>query len=826
MKKIPLMFLTGCLLLANTRIQAQRVTTTDNVVSIAGEQNELRFNTANGLIEIRDGNKNSLAQNAYFQLGGLQSKDKAVKRSYTVEDINDRTGRGKVLSVRLQVDRYADILWRATVYEKADHLIFQMGVDNDTDRPYQLKAFYPFISRQVYPGQDNRENYKVLEGAGGGARTLVSSDTRLTSFNNLLARFGPAADTRLLVAGGASYHDFDKYVTVARTDKNLQLTLMGDDPVGLRVDAGTTYWPDDKFYLSFAGPDPFTALERYGRIVKQTQQIKLNYYDFPTECLWYASFYNNEPGRRKFNDSKGAVEEMENAIKSGITNYTRVAIRLVPDAYGPDNQQGWWDDRHWGMYGEAMSTEGAHYIAPYLTTKSWAGAIRKLGGIPITYFQTGRRSDDYALAHPDHMLFNDPYRVIAQPERFLHRVHTATGYDQGYYNHWWTDKMLWSYDFTDPGFVAHMDSVYANLHEAGIAGVMYDYPEVTGYAYEGGFEDPHATAARAYRDIYRLAYKGLGDSCYLNERNLLRGSDITLGLVASQRVWADTDGITPEMVTRCGLRWYKNRVVVNYDMDSKDPCDALPKENNDGSRAMLTMCYVTGGRFLLGRSFKQLPPDYLHDLSRTFPYHTSEQSARPLDAFADGVAYPRVYDFAVSPEWHQLTFYNNATDQDGHYVGQTLRVALSDPLNAGGMALDASQSYYVYDFWNNCLRGKLRGDEVLEQTLRPGEARMLSVRKAEKHPQYLSTDRHVMQSYLDMKECVWEATRNTLKGTSSVVGGEAYRIVLAGNGQSPRSCKARGAKATMRTLDKEKGLYELSLTSKVNRDITWEVSWK
>lgn len=102
-----------------------------------------------------------------------------------------------------------------------------------------------------------------------------------------------------------------------------------------------------------------------------------------------------------------------------------------------------------------------------------------------------------------------------------------------------------------------MKQVYNNLHDAGIKGIMYDYPEVTAYAFEGGFEDKHKTTAWAYRNMFNLAYQGLGENCYLDERNLLRGSDITLGLVASQRVWADTDGISPEMVTRCGLRWYK-----------------------------------------------------------------------------------------------------------------------------------------------------------------------------------------------------------------------------------------------------------------------------
>ena len=41
-----------------------------------------------------------------------------------------------------------------------------------------------------------------------------------------------------------------------------------------------------------------------------------NYYDFPTECLWYASVYSNNDKRPNFNDSRGAVDEMKYAIQS------------------------------------------------------------------------------------------------------------------------------------------------------------------------------------------------------------------------------------------------------------------------------------------------------------------------------------------------------------------------------------------------------------------------------------------------------------------------------------------------------------------------------
>lgn len=803
-------------------LSAQTVDVSGPMVTLKNSKQQLSFHLDKGLFEITDQQGEKVIQNAFFQMGGIQSKESFVKCTHQVSDVEDELGKGKKLTIRITVDGYADILWQAILYGESDFFVFNMGVANDTQKEYQLMAFYPLISNSVYTGMDINQNYKVLEGSTGGARTLVLEDAFLTSFNNLLIRFGTPECPRILVAGGITYNEFEKFVSVQKESKNVKLRLFSEDAVGKLVDPGTDYVLNEKFYLCFNNSDPFTALEKYAQVLKSAQRIRLNMYDYPTECLWYASFYNNEKNRRKFNDSKGAVEEMDHALRSGITEYSRVAIRLVPDAYGKNNQQGWWDDEHWAMYGEGMSTEGPHYVAPYLTTRSWAGAITKKGGVPITYFQSGRRSDDYAKHHPDHMLFNDPYRIINMPERFLQHVNAVDNYDTGYFNHWWTDKMLWSYDFTDAGFISHMKRIYANLKEAGIKGIMYDYPEVTSYAFEGGFEDKHKTTAWAYRNMYQLAYDGLGNDCYLDERNLLRGSDITLGLVASQRVWADTDGITPEMVTRCGLRWYKNRTVVNYDMDSKDPTDALPLAQNDGSRSLFTMCYVTSGRFLLGRSFNQLSKEQLYDMSRVLPYHTTAQSARPLDAFKVGNDLPKIYDFAVTPSWHQLTFYNYNMDSTAK-AKNNIEVKLSASLNEGGMALDPNASYYVYDFWNNCFAGIYKGTDTLSQTLREGEARMMSVHKKENHPQFISTNRHIMQGYLDLKDCRWKEDSKALTGTSSVVSGDPYKVVIATNGRKLRSCKAPGAKISMKIIDKTHQLVELTLICPQTKDIQWKV---
>lgn len=793
-------------------------------VYIKNDKVQLGFNLQTGFFFIQNTQGEKIIDEAYFQAGGLQSKDSCEKKTWSQNEIIDSVGKGKSLTIKISFENYADILWRVNLYENKPFVIFNMGISNDVPRTYRLMSFYPLVSKKVFAGKNTALNYRIVDGNGGGTPTRVTDTSTLTTFNNVLVKFGRLNHPDILVAGGVTYHEFEKFIKINKTKNALQLYMYSEDPVGRLIDAEQQYWLNEKFYLCFINQNPFQALEQYAVVLKKEQHIDLNYYDFPTECLWYANVYSHDKNRRKFNDSKGAVEETDNAIKSGITNYTKVAIRLVPDAYGPDNQQGWWDDKHWAIWGDKGSADSANYVMPYLTTESWAQAVIKRGCYPFTYFQSGRRSEDFVKLHPDWMLFNDPYRIMVAPQRLYQELSYPSRFAEEYSRTWWSDKHLWSYDFTDTGFIKHMQKVYANLKRAGIKGIFYDYPEATAWDFEGGFDNKYATTAWAYRNMFQLAVDGLGKDALLQERNISRGSDITLGLTSSQRVWADASSFVPEMVNRCGLRWYKNRVVINYDMDSKDPESCIPKTNNDGERCMLTMCYVTSGRFLLAPSFSQLSKDQLHDLSRTFPYPKVAKSARPIDAFDEGVQYARIYDFEVNSSWHQLTFYNyNLTDENDK---NKISVWLSKSLNEGGLQLDSSKQYYIYDFWNDNFIGLIGGKSKFEQQLRSGEARMMSVHAKEDHPQFISTNRHLMQGYVDIKEYKWNNDKKVLQGVSDVVKGDVYTVVIATNGYKVSGCSVADAACSTKSIDEKQGIIELNITSPKNIAAHWKVKFK
>lgn len=575
-----------------------------------------------------------------------------------------------------------------------------------------------------------------------------------------------------------------------------KLDLYAQDPVGKRIDPQQDYAFQDMFYLDINTNNYFEALEKYVTELKQKQNININYYDFPSVCLWYAMhpYYGMGPG---MNSSKGAVEEMERIHNSGFLKYSKAAVRLVPDCYEKNNEQGWWDDKHFQMHGSGNAVPGEvtvkhHYEKPYETTKKWATAVKDLGGIPLLYVQTGKRSQDYAEEYPNHMLFNESNAYIP--------------------DFTWTVDAKASYDFTDTGFINHMKEVYQRFKNGGLEGLMFDYTN-TGWAQYGGMDDSYSTASEAYRKIYELAQEGMGDNSYIHERCLERGSDITLGTVSSQRIWGDTDDVTPEMVMRGGLRWYKNRVVINYDMDAKNLLKAKPTENNDGRRKLLTMCYVTSGRLLLANSFERFDSLTLWDLSRIYPFHHTPQSARPIDMLYNSI--PQIYDYKVNDEWHQVTLYNQHNDKES-----TIHINLFDKQENGGLELDKNKKYYAYDFWNDVFIDNIN-DKTLKQTLRAGEARMLSIRAIQSNPQIVSCNRHIMQGYIEIENVTYKD--NTLKGYINIPQNDPIEIAIALNGKQVKdiSCKH----ADIKLIPVSDNLIKIQLRANKNSKVQWEVSF-
>ena len=103
---------------------------------------------------------------------------------------------------------------------------------------------------------------------------------------------------------------------------------------------------------------------------------------------------------------------------------------------------------------------------------------------------------------------------------------------------------------------------------------------------------------------------------------------------------------------------------------------------------------------------------------------------------------------------------------------------------------------------------------------------MISVRECLDRPQVLSTDRHVMQGYLDLKEVEWDGGNRVLSGVSKVVGGDPYRVSLALNGNFPIRATCGDKETSVRLSAPQGEIVELILERPENETVEWSVSFK
>lgn len=690
------------------------------------------------------------------------------------------------------------------------------GVRNPFQYPIRVKDVELLVAIDMFKG-GKLEEVQTLKSGAGAEPNRVEKGWDLACNNGAMVTFLQSGHRHTVVAGGLAYGEFARRVLlqegrqrwIQRTDKpeNLVaervLELACWDPQGKLVPPGETYLSADTSYLDVVTPDPFEALEQYGEALRLANHADPNTYDFPTLCGWMVSqgFGEGKP----INNSPGLVEQTRIARDRGFMKYAPFAVRLEPDTYcystQGDTQQGWWDDEHWAMYPPGMRSgvdpEHGSLQKPYETFDKFCKAVRKLGGIPFTYFQASMPSNDFAVAHPEWMLNADISRLHVPHAHHLPLV---------------------CYDYTHPGFRTHCLKVWKRLRKAGLGGVKFDYPE-TAWASNGGFHDPSFTTTSAYRELYRLCREGLGDAAYIHERILGYGDvprlDATAGIVDIQRVWGDASHFEPEMASRMGLRWYKNRNVFLYYPDGKTffrKGKALPAYQR---RAFLTLIAFLSGRLEIGTSIGSMTDEMFYDTTRLYPMFGGTRSPRPVDMLT-GKKHPEVYAYEVQDGWHQVLLVNN--NKSGR---KTISVPLAgDRVSTGALGLDRKATWHAFDFWRQAYLGRLDGAGVLSVSLRGGEVAMISLRRVGKAPQVVSTNRHIMQGMMECHGIKWDSDRKALRGAVDVVGGEPFVLSVACNGKKPRHCKG----AEIRKRPDEDGIMDLVFTSDTNKRMRFELN--
>lgn len=762
-------------------------------VTISNEFIALTYDLGSGRHEVKDRATGWQAfRNAGFTVDEVGWKQgEGTKREWKEEALEDEFGKGRKLSIT-ETPRGGYRLTKTlhvTAYEQQPFLVLGFSVSNDSAIPARVCRIGIIDQASLTPGKPLDE-LRVLEGGAGAHPNRIQGEVPVGVHNSLMITGKSDGGRRTLVVGGLHYRDFMRTMGVHHRRKDRFIATI-EDPVGKWIAPGETLEAVDTLYLDISTTDPFVSLEQYGMAMRKANKANPKPYDFPTLCGWLVSQGSYGEGV-PINHSAGLVEQMELAKKSGILRHTPVGIRLEPDFYCNhnygDTQQGWWDDEHWAKYGSLTE--------PYETFAKFCGRIRELGGVPFTYIQSNMPSNDFALKHPEWMMHDD-----------ISRLHAEHPHHQPFVR----------FDFTEPAFQEYTLRMWQRMREGGLQGIKFDYPE-TAWIPGGGFEDKSYSATNAYRKLFELCREGLGPDAFIHERNLGESGapclDVTAGIVDLQRVWADSSHFEPEMASRIGLRWYKNRSVFGYYPDGK----SFKKMDVDQRRTMLTQVGLISGRLELGTSFGRMTPAEQKDLTRLYPVLKGTRSFRPVDMLSSAPKDPSVYVYEVDDEWSQVILCNN---EDADNV---LKVPLSgDQADTGSLGVDPEGSYYLYDFWNDKMVGEFKGDGVIEVALKPHQALSYSLHRKREHPQFLSTNRHIAQGLMDLKDVQWDAEALTYSGAALCVRGEPFEITIASNGHQVAEVSAQ---TVARTMSHGEDCVRLVLSSHDSGEVKWTIKWQ
>ena len=761
------------------------------------------FDLQRATFTIRDANsREELLTDATFGLPSGEPPAEVVLLG--TEDVRDPLGVGKRVILEVtdwNLLRYGSFhssgrtparrLFSYTLYEDHPALVLGFGLKTPNYISMRLMGSRPLAGGRLFGGR-KLASPMTLNGAAGAEPTSVREGLERISANSLMLTAVVAGQRRTAVWGGLAYKEFAAICTL----RDGLPGCFAEDPVSRLVDEDQVYLAGDTFYLDVHTREPFEALERYGKAMRLTNNARPNVYDFPVLCGWSVGHISKLPG---VNNSAKLVEELGHANACGLTRYTQVSLRLEPDKYHFDTEQGWWDDAHMRTF--------KHLVPPYESIAAWSEALTAANGVPYIYMQLGMPSDDFARQFPQYMLFNDASEVDKKTPGYNNRRNRKHPHHQPYV----------TYDYTDKAFSKHFVKVWRKLREGGIRGVKVDYP-ATAWRPEGGFDDRYATCNAAYRRAFQLLREAWGKDGLIDERNIGESGrpclDVTAGLVDTQRTWTDSNKFVPAMVSKSGLRWYKNRTVFNYYSDTK----ALHDLPADVLQSLITMNFLSSGRLDLSTSFSLFTPEITHITSRSYPHYREPLSARPLDAFT-GVPDPQVYDLELMPGWHQVALYNTGEKE------AAVSTALSGERVDNAIGLDPEADYHAYEFWSDTYLGKLHGTARLERTLKPNCCAMISLRQSTPHPQVISTSRHLLQGWVDLADVRWDAETKTLSGTALVIGGDPFKIVVANNDAEATGADARGAKCEL-TRHPVDGLTCLTLSAAENADVPWELTCK
>jgi hypothetical protein len=197
------------------------------------------------------------------------------------------------------------------------------------------------------------------------------------------------------------------------------------------------------------------------------------------------------------------------------------------------------------------------------------------------------------------------------------------------------------------------------------------------------------------------------------------------------------------------------------------------------ARTLVSYVSLTGVVYSVSSVTPELPEERARLLQMTLP----SMPILPIDLFSRGSDMP-LWDLFkhTTPEYciHNypeiLDLKVNAKSGVYDVVGLTnwrSEAATRELAFADKLGLDVGARYIAFDYWGQKLFGVFRGRMKVE--IDPHDTRVFLIHPLLDRPQLIATSRHITGAY-SILELGWDASKNSLHGSSQTVPGEDYSL--------------------------------------------------
>ncbi len=333
-------------------------------------------------------------------------------------------------------------------------------------------------------------------------------------------------------------------------------------------------------------------------------------------------------------------------------------------------------------------------------------------------------------------------------------------------------------DFSNPQVLERVRTLFRQLvNDWGYTYIKYDFPSYDLFDAWGPslFEshwahtNPHTqtiTGIQACRNALEAIRTSAPDTPLLACNSVMTS---TLGLANVFRIGDDVGDWNRTFtygVRSVGPRYYTNGVYW-----TNDPDVLLVREpfTIDQARMWASLIVLSGGVVFISERLHELPPERLDIIKKAMPVYRNPGKGyafgRPMDLLENDP--PELWNLEVRKEfgkWNVVGLFN-WSDQPRDKV-----------IDLKSLGLESKAPFAVYDFWEGRYLGVVQ--DSLAVNLEKLSCAVLAVHPAKRHPQFLSSNRHITQGGFDLDDIGWDDIAMKLSGVSKVVKGYPYLMTI------------------------------------------------